>query len=81
MKISDDYDAKIKLWVANPKVVPLPPGPTVPKFRSKKFNSYADTNETISNSLFSGLNPGFYFLKKLFTTVATRWICSSVISG
>jgi hypothetical protein len=44
MKVTDDYLAKIKLWAANPRVVPLPPGPPIPKFRSRKFRSYSEFN-------------------------------------
>jgi hypothetical protein len=43
MKISDDYQAKIRLWAANPKVIPLP-GPKLPAFRSRKFSSSAEMN-------------------------------------
>lgn len=45
MKITDDYKAKIKLWAANPQVVPDSPPKNIPKFRSKKFDSYAEMNE------------------------------------
>ncbi len=41
---NDDYDAKIRFWAANPKVIPLPPGPKVPYFPPKKFNSHAEMN-------------------------------------
>jgi len=44
MKLTDDYKAKIKLWVANPRVMPLPPGPPVPRFRPQKFSSYEEMN-------------------------------------
>ena len=44
MKISDDYDAKIKLWAQNPKQQPLDPLPRMPKVRSQKFSSHAEMN-------------------------------------
>lgn len=44
MKITDDYKAKIRLCAANPRVVPLPPGPPIPKFPPQKFNSYEEMN-------------------------------------
>ncbi len=44
MKISDDYRAKIKLWAANPQVIPLPPGPRLPPFPPQKFRSYEEMN-------------------------------------
>ena len=40
----DDYVAKIRFWAANPKIYPLPPGPKVPHFSPKKFNSHAEMN-------------------------------------
>ena len=45
MKITDDYKAKIKLWAANPQVVPDMPPKNMPRFKSKKFSSYAEMNE------------------------------------
>jgi hypothetical protein len=45
MKITDDYNAKIRLWAENPRVVPLPPGPRLPKFKSRRFSSHAEMNE------------------------------------
>jgi hypothetical protein len=41
VKITDDYRAKIRLWAANPRVVPLPPGPRLPRFGHRKFTSHA----------------------------------------
>jgi len=43
-KISDDYAAKIRRWAANPRVIPLPPGPPIPKFGVKRFRSHAEMN-------------------------------------
>lgn len=43
-KISDDYAAKIRQWAANPHVIPLPPGPPIPKFGVKRFRSHAEMN-------------------------------------
>jgi hypothetical protein len=45
MKIADDYRAKIRLWAANPQVVPAPKGPPLPKFSSRRFSSHAEMNE------------------------------------
>ncbi len=44
MKITDDYKAKIKLWAENPQVVPDSPPKNIPKFHSKRFNTYAEFN-------------------------------------
>jgi hypothetical protein len=45
VKITDDYHAKIRLWAQNPRVVPLPQGPALPKFRAQKFSSHQEMNE------------------------------------
>jgi hypothetical protein len=45
MKISDDYSAKISLWIKNKKVYPLPRMEGIPVFKSKKFNSYEEMNQ------------------------------------
>lgn len=44
MKISDDYKAKIKLWAANPQIIPDRPV-IIPNFKSRKFCSHAEMNE------------------------------------
>jgi hypothetical protein len=44
VKITDDYKAKIRLWAAQPRVVPAPPGPLLPKFPPQKFASHAEMN-------------------------------------
>ena len=44
-KISDDYGAKIKFWVSNLRVYPLPKITNLPVFKSKKFNSYEEMNQ------------------------------------
>ena len=44
MKITDDYQAKIRLWARHPKVVPLPPGPPIPKFPPQKFRTHEEMN-------------------------------------
>ncbi len=43
MKITDDYQAKIKMWAANPVVVPDSP-PKLPSFPPQRFNSYEEMN-------------------------------------
>lgn len=45
MKITDDYNAKYKPWARNPQVVPPLPVPKIPKFSSRKFNSYSEWND------------------------------------
>jgi len=44
MKISDDYNAKYRLWAANPTVVPAPAAARLPDFKSKRFSSHAELN-------------------------------------
>lgn len=44
MKITDDYNAKYRLWAANPTVVPAPAPIKLPDFKSKRFASHADLN-------------------------------------
>ena len=45
MKLTDDYKAKIRLWAACPQVIPAPPPPVIPNFKSRKFSSHAEMNE------------------------------------
>ena len=44
MKISDDYNAKYRLWVANPTVMAAPAATKLPDFKSKRFSSHAELN-------------------------------------
>ena len=44
MKITDDYDAKYKMWAENPEVVPDMPPKYLPKFPPQKFSSHAEMN-------------------------------------
>jgi hypothetical protein len=44
MKATDDYQAKIRFWAADQKVIPLPDGPKVPKFAPQKFSSHEEMN-------------------------------------
>jgi hypothetical protein len=44
MKITDDYNAKHRLWAANPTVVPAPATPRLPDFKSRRFSSHAELN-------------------------------------
>ena len=37
-------EAKLRLWAADPKPARLPRLANVPRFRSRKFNSYQDLN-------------------------------------
>jgi hypothetical protein len=46
MKVSDDYNAKIRMWAANPKVVAAPPlTVAIPHFGSRRFSSHREMNE------------------------------------
>jgi hypothetical protein len=45
MKATDDYNAKFRLWAANPTVVPAFAAPKVPGFKSRRFASHAELNE------------------------------------
>jgi hypothetical protein len=45
MKITDDYNAKIKLWAPNLRVAAAPPAPRLPDFKSRRFSSHAEMNE------------------------------------
>jgi hypothetical protein len=44
MKISDDYNAKYRLWATNPTVMPAPAATKLPDFKSKRFSSHAELN-------------------------------------
>jgi hypothetical protein len=44
MKQVDDYKAKIRLWATSRRVVPLPPGPVLPRFSSQRFSSHEEMN-------------------------------------
>jgi hypothetical protein len=44
MKITDDYQAKYRLWAAKPVVVPAPAALRLPGFKSRRFSSYAELN-------------------------------------
>lgn len=44
MKITDNYQAKYRLWAAHPVVVPAPVPPLIPNFRSRRFASHAELN-------------------------------------
>jgi hypothetical protein len=45
MKVTDDYNAKYRLWAANPTVVPAVATPKVPGFKSRRFASHAELND------------------------------------
>jgi hypothetical protein len=45
MKFTDDYNAKIRLWAANPSVIPMLPGPKLPIFPPQKFHSHEEMNK------------------------------------
>lgn len=43
--MTDDYNAKYRLWAANPTVVPAGPPTRIRNFKSRKFSSHAEMNE------------------------------------
>lgn len=45
MRVKDDYQAKIRLWAANPQVVTLPEFRALPKFSPQKFRTHLEMNE------------------------------------
>ena len=51
MKASDDYNAKYEIWARESKVYPLPAMSGLPRFRAKKFRSYAEMNAWKKNFL------------------------------
>jgi hypothetical protein len=44
MKITDNYNAKYRLWAENPRVAPAPAPVRIPNFRSRRFSSHAEMN-------------------------------------
>jgi hypothetical protein len=44
MKVSDDYNAKYRLWAANPIVAPAGKAVRLPDFKSRRFASHAELN-------------------------------------
>jgi hypothetical protein len=44
MKVTDDHDAKFRIWAAESKVWPLPHVSGMPRFKARKFRSYAEMN-------------------------------------
>lgn len=44
MKFTDDYTAKFTIWARENRVVSLPRITNLPKFKSRKFNSYEEFN-------------------------------------
>jgi hypothetical protein len=44
VKFTDDYNAKYKIWAADPKPQLGIPEPKLPKFSPKRFSSYEDMN-------------------------------------
>jgi hypothetical protein len=44
MKATDDYNAKYRLWAADPKVIAAPAATWLPDFKSKRFSSHAELN-------------------------------------
>lgn len=44
MKATDDYNAKFRLWAANPTLAPAGAAPKLPGFKSRRFASHAELN-------------------------------------
>lgn len=51
MKHTDDYKAKLRLWVEQPIVLSLLPCPPLPPFRSVKFRTHEEMNQWKSELL------------------------------
>jgi hypothetical protein len=51
MKASDDYNAKYRLWAANPIVAPAGKAVRLPDFKSRRFASHAELNAWKSSVL------------------------------
>ncbi|MGA2247989.1 MAG: hypothetical protein ABSH48_23630 [Verrucomicrobiota bacterium] len=51
MKISDDYNAKQRLWAASPTVVAAPGVIRLPGFESRRFGSHAEMNDWKASAL------------------------------
>ena len=51
MKITDDYNAKYRLWAANPVVAPAAAAVKLPGFKSRRFSSHTELNEWKSSVL------------------------------
>ena len=45
MKTTDNYKAKLDIWARERRPQPQPKIANLPRFGSKKFNSYAELNE------------------------------------
>jgi len=57
MKTTDNYKAKLDIWAREHRPSPLPKIANLPRFGSKKFNSYTELNA---------------WKKQLFETLAKR---------
>jgi hypothetical protein len=44
MKVSDDYNARYRLWAANPIVAPVGKAVRLPGFKSRRFANHAELN-------------------------------------
>lgn len=42
--MSDDYNAKYRIWAAEPRVIPAPAPVRIPDFKSRRFSSHAEMN-------------------------------------
>ncbi len=51
MKVSDDYNAKYRLWAANPTVAPAGKPVRLPGFKSRRFSSHSELNAWKSSAL------------------------------
>ena len=44
MKVTDDYNAKYRLWAAKPTVAPAAAAVKLPGFKSRRFSTHAELN-------------------------------------
>ena len=51
MKVTDDYNAKYRLWAANPTVAPAAEPVKLPGFKSRRFATHAELNAWKSSVL------------------------------
>ena len=44
MKITDDYQAKLKIWAKESRIYPLPKAVGIPRFTCRRFSSGSEMN-------------------------------------
>lgn len=73
MKITDDYQAKYRLWAANPTVVPARVAPKIPGFKSRRFASHTEMNEWKQSVLQQLEKTAPPSLPRTFSTAPSPW--------